>query len=477
MQIKKIIQTYGKTCGVLFLINLLGICAILRANFSYIDDLGRVQLGTRGWVRESRFLSEGLSVLLHTNMRVSDISPLPQLLAAFLLAIAGTIVLYLFHGDQSRRIRFLPAVVTLGINPYFLECLSYKFDAPYMALSVLLSVLPFLFIKKKRNYLLFSVLSLLAMYTTYQASSGIYPMLALLLFFRRWNRKEDRREAARFLLQSVVSYILATGLFRLLMPLSTSWYPTAVLSLRTFLPDLAANYRILFQQMRADFNPIWKGAILLVLLAFLYRTQKESRQNRFLALLEASLLLVLLFACAYGIYIFLQKPFLAPRAMYGYCVCLTLLSVYGAESFGAEIPMAWCFLVFGLTYGNALQAQKTFTERRLAAAISAADQSHAFSSSVKGLQIAGTIGKAPTVMNMQTAYPIIVRLIPDTLTSGWVWSEFILQNEIGQNTYTLTTEQLDLSRLSQQDLPLVADNAFETIRANDAYILITFHAQ
>ena len=65
--------------------------------------------------------------------------------------------------------------------------------------------------------------------------------------------------------------------------------------------------------------------------------------------------------------------------------------------------------------------------------------------------------------------------LPDTIAEGWIWSEYILQNEIGQHTYTLHKDQLDLSSLSNQDLPIVSDTAFETIRANEAYILITFH--
>ena len=475
MQSKTFIKEQYKTCAVLFMIHVVGILSILRADFSYADDLGRILMGNRGWIKESRFLSQWLSVLLHTHTRISDISPVPQLLAAFLLALAGTILLYLFHGSRTLKPWLVAAVVPLGLNPYFLECLSYKFDAPYMALSIVFSILPFLFAEKKKKYTLLSIFSLLAMYMTYQASSGIYPMLALLLFFQRCNRNDARKEAYRFLLLSIASYAAATVLFRLLVPLSASWYPTETISVHSFLPDLAANYKLLFHQLQADFNPLWKGVILLILLGFLYKTQKETRQNHFLSFLETLLLLGLLFLTAYGIYIFLKEPLLAPRALYGYCVLITLLCVYSADRLASGFLLAWCFFIFSFTYGNALQAQKTFTERRLAVALSDLNQSHALSSSVKGLQIAGSIGKAVSIQNAQATYPILHRLVPDTIAEGWIWSEYILQNEIGQHTYTLHKDQLDLSSLSMQDLPIVSDTTFETIRANEAYILITFH--
>lgn len=74
---------------ILAFIYCLGIVSIIRANFNYIDDLGRVSDGYRGWMNWSRYISEGLSVLIHTDSRLMDISPLPQILACLILAFAS----------------------------------------------------------------------------------------------------------------------------------------------------------------------------------------------------------------------------------------------------------------------------------------------------------------------------------------------------------------------------------------------------
>ena len=130
----------------------LAICTILRANVNYIDDLGRTAFGYRGWENFSRWISEYGSILVHGKTYLTDMSPMPQLLAVLIIALASTVVLYVFVDEKKYRFLNVVAVLPLGISPYFLECLSYKYDSTYMALSVLGVVFPFLFITYSRIY-------------------------------------------------------------------------------------------------------------------------------------------------------------------------------------------------------------------------------------------------------------------------------------------------------------------------------------
>ena len=68
--------------------------------------------------------------------------------------------------------RELVAVAIVALNPYFLECLSYKFDAPYIAVAILAMIIPLLFRKKEgRMVCLIVMMGTLVTCTTYQ--SGI----------------------------------------------------------------------------------------------------------------------------------------------------------------------------------------------------------------------------------------------------------------------------------------------------------------
>src|SRR5699024_10528602 len=121
-----------KSLCILTGIFLVGISAILKANFNYIDDMGRIADGYRGWNNFSRFVSTSLSVMIHANDHLADISPLTQLIAVLILSLSGIILLYIVYERKAFSFSELLALIPIGLNPYFLECISYKFDAPYM---------------------------------------------------------------------------------------------------------------------------------------------------------------------------------------------------------------------------------------------------------------------------------------------------------------------------------------------------------
>ncbi|MDE6915592.1 MAG: hypothetical protein K2P39_02175 [Lachnospiraceae bacterium] len=118
---KKIVQKFReylfmkKAVLVLAMLYVLGISAILRADFKYIDDLGRVRYGYRGWNDFSRYLNECLSVVLHADAYLTDISPLPQLTAVLILAVAGSVVVFVLTG--KREFCFWNSIAVLPIIP------------------------------------------------------------------------------------------------------------------------------------------------------------------------------------------------------------------------------------------------------------------------------------------------------------------------------------------------------------------------
>lgn len=80
---------------------------------------------------------------------MTDISPLPQMIAAVILAASGVLLLRIIYDRSQFSALELTALILFGLNPYFLGCLSYKYDAPYMALSVMGSIMPLYFRRKK----------------------------------------------------------------------------------------------------------------------------------------------------------------------------------------------------------------------------------------------------------------------------------------------------------------------------------------
>lgn len=139
---------------ILFTIYTLALMPLFRANYNYKDDLGRTFAGYR-FDGFGRYGSDMLSIGLWASRYLTDISPFPQILAAFIMALAGTMLIFIIrrelpNDDRKFHVRDIVATIPLALFPYFLECLCYKYDAPFMALSVFISIFPVLFKNKKR---------------------------------------------------------------------------------------------------------------------------------------------------------------------------------------------------------------------------------------------------------------------------------------------------------------------------------------
>jgi len=179
---------YKKPFLMLFMMYMLAASAIIMANVSYIDDMGRKAWGYSGWDTFSRYMSNFFSQLIHTNSYLADISPLTQIIAVLLITAASLIVIITFSEADKISFWSLVAVMPLGISPYFLECISYKYDSPYMAISIFASVVPLLFYKYNSTiYVPIVLLGTLLACTTYQAALGIFPTAVLILAFCNGN--------------------------------------------------------------------------------------------------------------------------------------------------------------------------------------------------------------------------------------------------------------------------------------------------
>src|SRR5574344_538140 len=78
----------------LLIIFLVSYWAIIRANYEYADDARRVFAGHKAWVGWSRYVSETLAVIFHTNFFINDISPVGQFIAIAIIVVFSYILAY-----------------------------------------------------------------------------------------------------------------------------------------------------------------------------------------------------------------------------------------------------------------------------------------------------------------------------------------------------------------------------------------------
>lgn len=465
---------------ILAFVYLIAMSAIIRSNYYYDDDIARALNGYSGW-GFSRVLSNFLSQFLHADSYLTDISPLPQVIAVFLIALTSVIAVHLITGEKEFSFWHFVAAVPIGISPFFLECLSFKYDSPYMALSMLFSVAPLLFCGgKPLVYVLATAAGMVGMCTTYQASSGVFPMLVIVLGIRRWVWGEKTAEVMKFYAISAAGYLLGIILFRkVIMTEFIAYASTTAASASELIPCTIANYKKFLYHFLTGFKPAWLGVSFLICVCFLWTAVSVSRHNKLVTLALVSAAMLVMFLLSFGVYPFLVEPLFSPRSMYGIGCFIAFLGIFavtqipkGYPAKAACLVLSWFFFVFSFTYGNALSVQAQYTDFRITQVISDLKTCEALASGEEAtLQITGTIGYSPVIENMLKDFPILKRLIPVTFCGDGWWGEYGLRYY-----YCLPNLKFaDSYDPPTFDLPVIADNYYHTIRANESYIWIDLH--
>lgn len=314
-QIKEAWEQSKKTILALSVITLVALSALLRVSFTNRDDMLRVADGYRGWYLGNRYVNDILAALIHAGRWISDISPLSQMIAIFLMAVASTITLRIFSEGQKIGWLQVFAVMPRIVFPYFLVCLSYKFDSPYMALSVLAGTFPLLYASKNtKKYLLISFLGTLICCMTYQASLGTYPILVLFYCYVKWNRGVwGRRKTLWFTVSSAASYLIALVLYKLAFVRYVIPYaPGNVFSIRNLPRGVLNNYRTLYGNLNKDLIRSWKVLLVVLTICFILSMILSTKRNRIASgLLCVGMLLVTSFLTVGPLIVFEGQPFSA----------------------------------------------------------------------------------------------------------------------------------------------------------------------
>lgn len=469
-----------KPALILSAVYLFGISAILRSNFFYHDDIARAMEGYSRW-GFSRHLSNFLSQFLHGDTYLTDISPLTQVIAVFLVALASVIAVYAITQERKFTFWHYAAAIPIGLSPYFLECLSFKYDAPYMALSVLFSVMPLLFCYRHTGvYVLSILLGMVGMCMSYQASSGIFPMLVVVVGIARWVRGEKTLSVLKFYGISAAGFLLAMLLFRkLLMAEFIAYASTTMAAPRELIPQAIYNYKRYIVHFLQGFKPEWLAVSFLICVCFLWTAVARSRQNKVLTFFLAGFAMIVMFALSFGVYPFLTDPLFYPRAMYGIGCFIAFQGIFAATevpkgylSKAACLVLSWYFFVFSFTFGNALGVQAQYTDFRITEVVDDLAECQTLYGEDVTLQITGTIGYSPVLENMIADFPMIQKLVPVTFQGDGWWGEYGFRYYYKLPTTLKFAETYDPP---QWEMPVIADNYYHTIRADEHYIWVDLH--
>ena len=456
---------------------------IFRANFNYLDDWNRVFTGIRSWENFSRYISNFLSIFIHTSSTLTDVSPLTQFIAIIFLSFSGVILLHLFKKDKI-SITSIIACLLIGLNPYFLNCMFYKFDSPYMALSILASVFPFLFFNKNKKYnVLFGMINFigtLIMCMTYQAASGIIPMVALFLAYKYWNEK-DNKNAIKILIVSAFSYLLGLLFFKIFIMIPVDDYVSnTLLPFNKIIFGFIENLKTYYWYVKSDFRFIWLLLFIIITIFFIIKQIIQSKQNKIYAIFITFIFLIGLFSLAFGLYPTLEQPLFEPRAMYGFGFLMALVSLntiniknsYVTKIF--VLGLCYCFFAFSFTCGNALSEQNRYVNFRIESLLNGLNEIDIMrNNEKKTIKFINNIGQSPVIENMRYDYKKLMnRLInkKDTGFGNGGWANYKLKY-YNKNDNIIVNNSIDVPR---DKFKVEKDTMYYKIESNGKdFIIIT----
>jgi|GEM_PF-896859 hypothetical protein len=459
-----------------------GYFTIIRGNFCYIaiDDLPRQLEGCRDWVNWYRYIDEFGSILLHTSTRLMDIAPLTQFVAILFVSLASFVAV---QAATEKKMGWFACIASLpiGLFPFFLTNISYRFDSPYMAISVCACVIPFVFRENKATYAIASVLGVLAMCTSYQASSGIYIVFTMFIVLKMILDNKSWKEIGNFVLISICCYAATLVFFKLTF-MEREFKPGSI-DERIALSYIAKNAVKYISLIWTGFNgTLVKALFILATLINVGVTVAVSKRSKITSALASLLFYVLAFPMSYGVYIAMADPLWRPRGTYGIAsfVAASMLLLFvnsekankAVRTIGKVIvfSVSYCFFAFAFAYGNAQFEQTKYAEfrARLLAYDLATVMKDYDNSQAAEIIFCNGIGHAPAVKNLIKVYPLAGSCV-DTYCMGHSYTQWILA-AIGI-----------VDRISDEDqapadlsLPVLCETRYHKIQGQGNRYLVTF---
>ncbi|MDR2833784.1 MAG: glucosyltransferase domain-containing protein [Streptococcaceae bacterium] len=399
-------------------------------NFPYIDDNLRRANGIPNFgAHYSRWVSEIASWVVQGSRRVTDLGLTTFILSAFILTVTSVLFVYVLVGKKATILSFILSSI-IGLNPWFLNAVAFRFDTPYISLSLLFSVLPFLWWKKeKRNFVIFSTIGLFCMYNTYQASSGIYLVLALLMLLTDFLNGKEVKNVVLLGLYSLLSFFLGTVLYMgQLQILPATANETSQIMKDDYFSKIVTNLHTYFSTIYHHSARIWIFMSVVSILCFAFSMLYQVKIAKKLAFGYLSIYFILSAIASFGIYIFLENPIApdAPRYNYGFAVWLISMFILASTQIRLKPINILKNVVFGLfsyylisfvfVFSSMLHIQKDIFEHQ---SIMLAQELTQIYEPGDQVFIQGFLRDSEVFKSTTRNYPILSQIVPSNIHSTY----------------------------------------------------------
>lgn len=297
---------------------LLYIAPLALINADYYDDLNRSITGY-GWSQDGRFIASFIMSIMSFGTPLLPMAFIVKVISAAIVLISGYIIgACLFDGKKCQGAFFGLFALT---SPFYIENLSYTYDSIPMSISILAGILPFLFFKG-RAFTPVSLMGLIIVLGTYQASIVIYPIMVICMVFRLY--LNERKPSALihailpFILMLVAYFIYSLIIHKLDVVPSRAGFLEVGSKTMEVIGWRIKSYEHMFTSLLSSryLIPITLFIITLVSVSIFYiASSKEHGATDVLIMIACTLLI---FSFMFIPNIILKSMFMTPRTMIAY---------------------------------------------------------------------------------------------------------------------------------------------------------------
>ncbi len=469
----------------IFSIYFITVLSIGIVNYPYIDDSLRQITGFTNFAEHyCRWGSEISSWAVQGSRHLTDMGLTTHIITAVILAVSSVITIYVLNNKKFGWVTAACSTI-IGLNPWFLGCISFRFDSPYMALSILSSIFPFLWWKKtKKSFFIMSVLGIFLMCNTYQSSSGIYIVMTIALIFKDLTNNHKLKDNYKKYFLSIIAYILGMTFYTIETHfnshLSERGEIVKIANVKGMPNIIIRNTTSYFKTIFKQSSKIWIALFLLIILVFVVSYIFQSKNNYIRNTISIILYLALGSVLSYGSYLVFSLDLAsngAPRYYYGFgvFVAITLImlsnskfhfSVFNLSKNILLFSFVYYIFSFNLTYASMLNYQKEEFERQ--SVIFTNDIKNIVNEQRKTIYANKLFKDSPVFSNTARNYPILYKLIESNSTIYWP-SVMLFNTYSGLNANICS---FDFSNFDSSGKKLEISNYYYDIFTNDHEIFV-----
>jgi hypothetical protein len=372
-----------------------------------------------------RPFGELLNPLFNLGLRAIAAPTLNQVIAiSFTSAAAALIAVSLGVKSQFRA---AVAGVPFAAHPYFIENISYGFDAHGMAAGVLFATIAGVLVKYATHpvHICISAIFIFATLSVYPSDVNVFFLICIFYLAANFI-------AARRFRGLLTGSVLASGAGLILYLVSGAASVKLPIAKMASIAQIAQQFGTYWSTLWSDWAHNWIGILIVVnialgILSLILMPTEQPRSHKRIAVAVG--LLVVGGSFQHGIVLLLNYPWPLPRSYVSFgtllgMLCLTTAGMpqtsYLRFAMVPVVALAYSFALVASAAGAAMEAQKNF-ELSLATRIIADIDGYAGSHELSSFAIVGNAPNSPVVTNTARKFPVVGRTIPNPVAGDWLW--------------------------------------------------------